>query len=410
MIIVYHIAPQTLRRGGYQGEVSFVSIIVAARTQSVSVSDRTVWWHVLLETDDGLNGIGEATHESIADGFAARFRAAAERLVGRELTDCMRPTRFRGPGDFEQRTIHSALSQAVCDLAGQQQGVPVRQILGATPGSVVVPLYANINRASRNRSAETIAKNAAAAAKEGFDAIKIAAFDDLSPEICGTPQGLEAINCGLERLAAVADAAAGVDVMVDCHWRFAPAQIQSLIPALKEIGVSWLECPLREVEQNIADLVQLRKVANEAGIRLCGLETFGGWVDVAPFVTAGAYDVIMPDVKHAGSLRTIVELASRAADHKVAVSLHNPTGPIAHFYSEQLAAVIDTGERLEIQWRESPQFFELTDPPPDLSDGVCRPSDRPGLGAKLADRPAISPSTPGRADSGAASRKREVSQ
>lgn len=384
--------------------------IVAVRTQSVVVSDRTTWWHVLLETDEGLIGAGEATHENVADGFATRLQAAASRLIGHKLAECMTPVGALSTGNFEHRTIHSALSQAVCDLKGQRQGVPVRRVLGAAIRGVVVPLYANINRASRDRSAEAFAKNAAAAAKEGFNAIKIAAFDDLKPETCSTQEGRDLIDRGLERLTAVAEAATGVDVMVDCHWRFTPLEARSLVPALKEIGVKWLECPLRETEDHIADLVQLRKLANDAGIRLCGLETFGGWGDVAPFVTAGAYDVVMPDVKHAGSLKTIVELADRAAEHQVAVSLHNPTGPLAHFFSEQLAAALDNGERLEIQWRESPLFFELTDPPPTVSGGVCRASDRPGLGASLKTLAEAAPVTSTAGDTALATPKREANQ
>jgi galactonate dehydratase len=91
-------------------------------------------------------------------------------------------------------------------------------------------------------------------------------------------------------------------------------------------------------------------------MRLCGLETSIGVHGYEPFLSAGAYDLVMPDIKHAGGYRAILEIAKRAQHYGVATSLHNPSGPIAHAASLQLSAVLPGTERLEIQFDESPLF------------------------------------------------------
>lgn len=358
--------------------------IVNASVQNIVVSNKTIWRHVVLETNLGLTGYGEASLDGAPDGFEVTCRHAAQSLVGRDVgPDTMTPLSQLLDSGLATRTLHSALDQAVSDLRAQHQGVSLWKWLRPHSSDRAIGLYANINRTTTNRSAAGFGANAAKAAHEGFGAIKIAAFDGLTRDLCEQGEGRDLIEDGLLRLEAVAKAAPNATIMVDCHWRFDELTACKIIPRLAEIGVSWLECPLPETEDNIEALRVLRREANKHDIRLCGLETHGGWEHVAPFVVGGAYDVIMPDVKHAGSLGAIVDIADRAASHGVAVSLHNPSGPIAHLSSVHTAAAIGAQELLEVQWRESDLFFEVTSPPPEISGGECRPGQSKGLGAVL---------------------------
>lgn len=358
--------------------------INSARTSAVIVSDRTVWRMVALTTDTGLTGVGEATLEGVGDAFARRLSKAANELVGCDIVEedaCAILQNMRQ--DLTERTIRSALSQALCDLAAQIADRSIAAYLGAEPPDRRITLYANVNRATKSRNPEAFAANARAAASEGFGAIKLAPFDGLMSRLCETDEGKELIEAGLKRIRAVADAVPSCDIMVDCHWRFSPDAATALIDPLAEIGVTWLECPLTETRDAIRDLKALRTATNRRGIRLAGLETAGAWDDVGPFVGGGAYDVIMPDVKHAGSLQTILDVGKKAQAAGVSVSLHNPAGPIAHLCSTHVMAVLGGAEKMEVQWRESPLFFKLTDPAPSFENGACRPGRDPGLAARL---------------------------
>ncbi|MEO1020863.1 MAG: enolase C-terminal domain-like protein, partial [Pseudomonadota bacterium] len=353
--------------------ISVNQTVVDAVLTSVRVSPRTTWQHVQLKTDDGRIGLGEATLAFAKAGFSQPLLSQVRQIVGGSLAgDPLLPLRRPKMG-LTERTILSAVDQAVTDLKAQAAGQPLCRYLGAETADMAIPLYANINRATQTRSPAGFAANAAAALADGFQAIKVAPFDDLTPELCGTDEAQPLIQAGLDRLRALRDTIGDHDLLVDCHWRFTLEAAEALLPALREIGVVWLECPLPETLETLAHIARLRGAANHHGMRLCGLETAGDWEEVEPFIAAGAYDLIMPDVKHAGGLNTILEIARLAQAAGTAVSLHNPSGPVAHLVSVHMMAAIGGAERLEIQWEESPLFHELTDPPPVLEDGTCRP-------------------------------------
>ncbi len=354
--------------------------ITATETRLVHVSEQTGWWHVVLRADAGLCGTGEASINPVPADLGPRLISAARVLVGRAVDEAtLDPLAILLDGDLVGRSVHAALDQAVWDLRAQFAGQPLCRLLGRQGTSV--QLYANINRTTRDRSAAGFADSARRAAGVGHRCLKIAAFDGLRPDLCGTPEGEALIAAGLERLRAVA--LEGMEVRVDCHWRFTPQAARTLIPALAEIGVTWLECPLPETAETIPELKALRAEANRHGLRTAGLETFGGWAEVRPFVEGGAYDIVMPDVKHAGRLADILDIADKAARHDVAVSLHNPSGPVSHMVSTHVAAALGASERTEYQWNESPLFFEITDPAPRIEAGHALLGDSPGLGVGL---------------------------
>ena len=125
---------------------------------------------------------------------------------------------------------------------------------------------------------------------------------------------------------------------------------------LTDTGVSWYECPLPETEETIQPLKALRAKANERGMRLAGCEKFTGWKEFKPFVENSVYDVIMPDAKYAGGMREIMSVGERASKHGVAVSLHNPSGPVSHCVSLHISAGLNNGIPLEFQFNETPLF------------------------------------------------------
>jgi len=358
--------------------------ITAARLVPIQVSDRTLWRHVILTTDSGLTGLGEASWNAAPPGFDAMLETHAHSLIGSDLSlqtmsahsDLL--TRGR-PG----HTIYSALDQAVEDLIARHANLPLCTSLnpGATPADV--PLYANINRATRDRSPEGCAASARAAVAQGHKALKFAPFDDLTPDKCGSDTGQSLINAALDRLSAIRGTAPDTTLQVDCHWRLTFQSALDLIPDLAALNITWFECPLPETTDAIHNLRRIRARANDAGMRLTGLESFGRWSDIAPYITAGAYDVAMPDVKYAGGLRAILEIAERAAEHSTQISLHNPSGPVAHLHSLHVMRAVQSAERMEIQWNETPLFETLTTPAPRVTMGQAHIPKGPGIASRF---------------------------
>ena len=246
-----------------------------------------------------------------------------------------------------------------------------------------------MNRGLPTRDPAAFAHAARVAVDAGFNAVKIAQFDEINTfgrwgdAVEPTTQRLDQ---GLARIAAVrAEVGPDVDVMVDCHWRFDEAWAQRVIDACAAFKLYWVECPIPEDEANLPALKRLRARTNQHGMLLAGGEDGVGRDAFVPFLQAGAYDVLMPDIKYVGGFAEMRAVAALAAQHSVAIAPHNPTGPIAHMASVHACAGLAGFTRLELQFNESPLFDALVTPPaPAPAAGRVVVPCRPGLGVALA--------------------------
>ena len=358
--------------------------------RGVPVTARSVWTFVEVLDAAGNAGLGEATlegrHADVAREVARHGASlAGERIVdGAQAASRLR-ARLDGVSDLAEAAALSAIEQALQDLCARRAGVALHEALGGARRDPV-PMYANINRGTTTRSAAQFAERAARAAAQGFGAVKLAPFDGVTPANAGSDEGRALIDAGLERVAAVRAAlASDRSVMVDCHWRFTPVVADAMVDELAALGVDWYECPLPETAELHGALARLRGRANAAGMRVAGAETMIGLEGFLPLLRAGLYDVVMPDVKYAGGLAETLRIAQAAAGHGVACSPHNPSGPICHAHSLHVAAVIDRMPALEVQFEETPRFFELADAGlPAFRDGASVVPAGPGLGVRLA--------------------------
>ena len=367
---------------------------------SARVSDKTVWTFVRVDTVDGLSGWGEATLQGQAVAIHDHVARLAPSLVGKSWASAVDVKDIAGTcgRSTAEAAAISALDQALWDVLAQERGQTLTAMLGNARRNTV-GLYANVNRGTLDRSPAGFAARAREAAKRGFDAVKIAPFDEARPEISDAAR----LRPGLERIAAVR-AAIGPDVrlMVDCHWRLSEAAAATVLREVEPLKLYWLECPVTEDESHFAALRRLRSQANDSGVRLAGCEMMIGRDGFQPFLEAGIYDVIMPDVKYAGGLRELLRIGEAAVRHNVACSPHNPSGPIAHAHSLHLSAHLPFFPFLEFQYGESPLFFDFV--AGGLPDPNTGRSDLPrgtGLGLGLGG-PALSRQTVPMAGPGAA--------
>lgn len=362
------------------------STLASASLHFVRVTHKTCWTFVRLHMGDGRIGEGEATLTGREDALLA----AAETLIPLALSEAtpQDPGAFaerHAPDNIQDSSIVSAIDQALWSLHGQGNGQSLAQTLGVRRDRI--PVYANINRRTEDRSPEGFAGSAREAVAAGHVAFKVAPFDEVSPSICAQGDGVRAMQPGLARVAAVCEAVgAEARLMVDCHWRFDEATARALNEAAARLGVHWIETPLPESEANIPALVRLRRQCNALGICQAGLETSVGWKTLRPFCEAGAYDVVMPDMKYIGGIRELARTAAECEALGVEVSPHNPSGPICHSASLQVSASLDAFDMLELQFDESPLFDSLVGAPfSEVSDGFAELPPGLGVGVELAD-------------------------
>lgn len=362
-------------------------VIQTVALHHVRVTPKTVWSFVELVLADGTRGWGEATLMRSTQDLGAPAAAAREALIGATLDAVDRYVAAQGIAPLPQAAIASALEQAAWDLRARQAGCSAIALHGA-PARFSVPLYANMNRRTVERTPAAFYLSAQQTLAAGYTTLKIAPFDDVTPETDATPEGRRLIEAGLSRVAAVRQAAAaagtGIHLYVDCHWRFSAATAAVVLRELADLGVVWFECPLPETAANMGALRRLRGQANARGVRLAGLEELTHAEAFRPWLEAGCYDVVMPDVKYAGGIGGVLKVAELAAGFNTACAPHNPTGPVCHAASLVACALGPNMEMLEHQFDETPKFWDIVDGDlPQPLGGISRLPQGDGLGVAL---------------------------
>ena len=273
---------------------------------------------------------------------------------------------------------------ALLDIEGQARGLPIHALLGGAERRQI-PLYANINRRTVERTPAAFAASAAVAIAAGYTSFKLAPFDEIDQARCAEGDIAPDLQHGLDRIAATREAIGpAATLRVDCHWRFDPKNAALMIDACRDFALDWIECPLPETPDAAEAIATLRKRAASHGCRLAGLETETSPAAFEPYLQAGSYDVIMPDVKYLGGLKGFKELAASAARQGAVVAPHNPTGPVCHAASLHVAAVLPELDSLEVQFDETPLFDALVGGPVSpVVAGEAAPPGGPGLGVAI---------------------------
>jgi galactonate dehydratase len=326
-------------------------------TRLVKVNHRGDWLHVILTTEDGLTGFGEASH----GGFGPNRDSVVEAVLRYQVAPLLADA---APGNLAaiivklhrlvdglaSATAVSGTEQALQDIAAKMAGVPVAAMFGdAAPAPV--PLYANINRSVQDRTPETFATQARRVVAEGFTRIKIAPFDGIDQRAIRVREQQLLVQRGIDCAAAVRDAVGfAIDLMIDCHSAFDPATAVMVARELANLGVTWFEEPLPLTD--IGEYVALRREVHRLGMEMVGGELLFGVRGFLPWLQAGAFDVVMPDVKHCGGLSGLRAIGETAAAFGVAVAPHNPSGPLATIASGHALAALPGHRPLEIAWGE----------------------------------------------------------
>lgn len=359
-------------------------------TFAVRVSPRGNWIFVRLGAGSSLSGIGEASH---GYGFSKASHdddARMKSLIGRYFAFVAGKSPFSAESfrmaAWEQAkseglaavTAFSAIEQALWDLAGKALGVPVYELLGGKVRDEI-EAYANINRATNDRSPEEFARNAERAAAEGFRAVKAAAFDDF-PALDSAPASLEKMaELGVRRLAAIRKAVGPeIRLMADCHSRFDRGWAVRIARELEPLDLYWFEEPV-----DPEDIESTRAIKASIKQAMAGGEILFGCEGFEPLCRGGAVDVIMPDVKHCGGFLEAKKIAALAQVYGVAVSPHNPSGPVSMAVSTQLCAGIANFLTLEHAWGEVNWRNSLLEPPERFVNGTLPVPRKPGWGVEL---------------------------
>ena len=290
-------------------------------------------WVFVMISDGTHTGLGEATHSGDDDACVRKIHGlfdehVREQHLSLEGIRSLEQGAFSEAQDFLTATAISGLNQALFDLLARQNRVPVWNLFVEKPAQGSVQLYLTVNRALTTRTEDDYLATVSSAMEQGFGQIKCAPFEAVTME----GDQLKDCRAGLSILRLLRSEFPDLDLRIDFHKRFTHSNFLAILPELEELSPHWIEEPCGEVAL-YADLRDRTRIPLAAG------ELFFGTQEFAALASAALAGVIMPDVKHVGGFGPLIEVCNQAAPLGVAVSPHNPSGPVSSFASVHAAAI-----------------------------------------------------------------------
>lgn len=350
--------------------------IVSQKVFVANVS-RTNFVFVKLYTDDGIEGVGEATLEWKTETVVAALNELERVLVGRDpfavdriIEELHRDSYWRTGAVF--RTALGAIDAALLDIKGKALGVPVFELLGGKFRDRVT-CYAN-HWFFGAVEPEEYADRARHAVAMGYKALKWDPFEAVDLEM---PRAQR--NRTIEIVEAVRSAVgSGVDLMLDVHGRLNVPTAIAMCRELARFDLRWIEEPTPpESIDALAEVRARSPVEIAAGER---------WYEPARFAEAlskKAVDVLQPDVSHAGGLSETKRIAHLAHSFLVPVAPHNPVGPVMNAMTLHTSVAIPNFTVFETVSVDVPWRKTLVRETLQFENGELLAPTAPGLGVEL---------------------------
>lgn len=338
---------------------------------------RTNWVFVKVYTDEGVDGVGEATLEYKEKALMGAVEHIREYLIGKNPLNIeahwhniYRDAYWRGGAVL--MSALSAVETALWDILGKHLGVPVYQLMGGKVHDAV-RIYVNGWFAGAKTPRE-FGEKAKIAVQKGITAMKWDPFGKAYLEISNKELNT-ALECVAEVRAAVGDT---VDLLIEGHGRFnIPTGIR-IAKELEQFHPMFFEEPVPP--DNLEALKAVRDkspVAVSAGERL-----YTRW-DYKRMFDLMAADYIQPDISHAGGIMELKKIAAEAECRYIPFAPHNPSGPVANAATLQLAASCPNFSILEIMYSDVTYRKDVTTECLEYKDGFMKIPDRPGLGIEI---------------------------
>lgn len=372
--------------------------------------------YVRIHADDGTYGTGECF---FAPGLTAALREIFPLLIGHDPRQVDRLARLlwrKGSGagavaGYLYNAV-SGIEAALWDLLGKSTGLPVFQFLGGRlrdevrvyadchagnsieswgpmltprrPGWLVEALARRADDADRYDPGQ-YRNRARAMVRAGFDALKF----DIDSLVVTTGDELHRplhrweIGRMAECVAAAREGAGdGVDLAVDCHWRFSPPEAIRVARALSGFDLLWLEDPC--APESWRDMRDIRRASGCPVLTGENLNRRHGFYDL---IVHRAVDLVAPDFQKCGGLLEGKRIGELAELRGIGVAPHNIASPLGTIAAAHVCSTLPNFVALEFHGSDVPFWSDLvrwTDGDrPVIDRGRITLTEAPGLGCEL---------------------------
>ena len=256
---------------------------------------------VVVETDDGRVGYGEApatavitgdTHGSIIEAIGKIIRP---RLIGMDIANLNQITRTI-QGSLERNTsAKAAVEIAVYDLWGQLYGAPLYRMLGGGEPVISTDITISVDHIDK------MVADSISAVDRGFESLKIKVGKDIGVDI----ERVKAIHAAVEGRALL---------RLDANQGWTAKQAVFAMHALEEAGV---HLELLEQPVKAHDVDGLKYVTDRVHTPVMADESVFGPRQVIELIERRAADIINIKLMKTGGISNAVRIADIAALYEV---------------------------------------------------------------------------------------------
>ncbi|GAB4431827.1 MAG: galactonate dehydratase [Chloroflexi bacterium OHK40] len=344
---------------------------------------------VLVETDEGISGLGESGLSGRELAVVGALRHFREFLIGQDplqrgriWQELYRSQYFEGGRVL--LAAQSAIDIALYDIAGKALGVPVYQLLGGKQRETI-PCFATAS----GGSGEALLESARLLWEHGWRVIRTGTLSprpDADPMIFEPRESIGYTARWLTRIRE--ELGEELTLGIDYHHRLSIAETASFCQRMPAGTLDFIEEPIRdETPEAYEALRKLTPVPFAVG------EEFASKWQFLPYIERHLTDFARVDICNVGGFTEAMKVAGWAEAHYIDLMPHNPLGPVCTAASIHLAAAVPNFAWLEVRVSQSENLYygqagvdeaELLFPVQPRLVGTSFPvPDTPGLGVEL---------------------------
>jgi L-alanine-DL-glutamate epimerase-like enolase superfamily enzyme len=342
------------------------------------------WNYVLIETDEGRTGLGEAHPGS---GIVDIAKALKRTLVGKDPLN-IEPLYNRMISSARDRyaiglAAIGGIEAALWDLKGKILGVPIYQLLGGKYRDHI-RLYADVGH-GRGNTPEGWAQRAREGVEDGYQAIKFDidhSADELKQDAANRELSTAELSKMTSLVAAAREAAGdGVDLCIDCHGLFSVHSAIHLAERLEPLNLMFLEDPVPN-----DNVEAMAKVTASTSTPICTGEYLFRRDGFRDLIQGQACDMLHVDVSGTGGILEAKRIADLADLYYMPFAAHNITSPVGMTAAAHVCAAVRNFIVMELPYHADQVSWRwdlvLCDQPL-IQDNAFVVPDKPGLGVEL---------------------------
>lgn len=334
--------------------------------------------YVILETDEGISGVGEARVLGKTHTVLEFLKDTERHFLGSDPFDVealyQRFTLldFGSPGEVVMTGL-AMVEMACWDIMGKKANLPVYNMIGGKVHDKI-PAYAN-GWYTGERTPDAFAEAAQKVVAKGYLGLKFDPFGNGNLEL-SRKEFYKSIAIIEAVHSVVGDE---VQMFIEMHGRFAPHQAVEIAKAIEKYRPGWIEEPCRP-----EDIQALRYVMDHTDIPIATGERLYHAQQFRDLLANRLTHIIQPDLNQCGGLLETKKICSTAETYSIMAAPHNVGGIITTVASLHLLVGLRNAKVLE-------HFNDFVDsdikqsgtPYPEVVDGYFSVPSGPGWGVTL---------------------------